>query len=33
MPEVALHDVDRDAGIEQVGGLGVPEAVGPPEVD
>ena len=33
MPEVALHDVDRDAGIEQAGGPGVPEPVGPLEVD
>jgi hypothetical protein len=33
VPEVALHDVDRDAGVEQAGGPGVPESVGPLEVD
>ena len=34
MPEVALHDVDRHAGIHlQAGGTRVPEPVGPPEVD
>ena len=33
MSEVALHDVDRHAGIQQAGGPGVPEPVGPPEVD
>ena len=33
VPEVALHDVQRDAGVEQAGGHGVPESVGAVEVD
>src|ERR1700730_7706882 len=33
MPEIALHDMQRDAGVEQAGGLGVPEAMGPLKVD
>jgi hypothetical protein len=33
MPEVALHDVDRDAGVQQAGGPCVPEPVSPLEVD
>ena len=33
VPEVALHDVQRDAGVEQGGGLGVAESVGAVEVD
>jgi hypothetical protein len=33
MAEVALDDVDGDAGVEQAGGPGMPEAVGALEVD
>ena len=33
MTEIPLDHVNRDAGVEQAGGLGVPETVGPLEVD
>jgi len=32
MPHIALHDVDRHARVQQVGGLGVAHPVGPLEV-
>jgi len=33
VPEVALHDVQGDAGVDEAGGLGVPEAVGAGQVE
>ena len=33
MPELALHDVQRDAGVEQARRAGVPEAMGAAKVD
>ena len=33
VPEVALHHMQRDAGVQQAGGPGVAETVGAVEVD